>query len=748
MADESAPSTPHDATDPRVEERRRLMGVLAAADKPLSELVSAAIEAALRFPDDRELLDLARSIGVAGAAKPAAAGKVLQRQTTQRFLDIPRLVTEVPKLMRRVCLVRCGTDTGTGFLIDDRHVLTNYHVIEKHRNDSALAQKASVVFDYQEADSGKVVRAGIAVKLDEGKPLVACDPYAPSDVGSGTQPPKADELDYALLRLARPIGAEPLSPEGTARGWILVPEEPYDFARDTGLIILQYPKGAKSLQSAIDADARGALTPEGMRVTYDLRTESGSSGAPVLNTDWKLVALHHAGDPDWKEVKYNQGIPIWLIAARLREKGWAPPADAQPTVGHAPHAPPRGGWPRRLARSFGVLSLWTRISMLGLAALVPIVVWRLLTTTTPPPPQITKGTVLNLPKGSSAHLVAGDCAAPISPEGDFALELAEACRGQPVVVKVDGYCDYAADKAAEPGPLSFDYDGRPTHVESQVVDKDGKPIAGVQIKITDTTSTQTDENGNFTIEVPCDKTPTYLTVKSSGRKLNVAFDARSAKVRVPASYCAFLTRETAIGPRSPELDKLACLDGPASADSCATLLAELRVGSLAVPPYRHHRSTRGDVHECRMSNQVVALPLVERLECSFGGAKQRDTATWSWELEPPGCDRASLVVRQVGQETVLRIETAGGIVTPPVRLCTPPPAACRTFHARARSTAGSWASGKGRLFTVTCSCNAGERSGRCSVVGSGGISVNAPCDESCPCQVGPFQVGTPPVAPP
>jgi hypothetical protein len=55
-------------------------------------------------------------------------------------------------------------------------------------------------------------------------------------------------------------------------------------------------------------------------VRYRTNTEGGSSGSPVFDQNWQLVALHHAGDPSWV-AKYNEGIPISLILAQLKARG-------------------------------------------------------------------------------------------------------------------------------------------------------------------------------------------------------------------------------------------------------------------------------------------------------------------------------------------------------------------------------------------------------------------------------------------
>ena len=61
-----------------------------------------------------------------------------------------------------------------------------------------------------------------------------------------------------------------------------------------------------------------------LRIRYAASTMNGSSGSPVFASDLTLVALHHAGDPNWsRTAEYNQGVPIglikdWLTRLRLR----------------------------------------------------------------------------------------------------------------------------------------------------------------------------------------------------------------------------------------------------------------------------------------------------------------------------------------------------------------------------------------------------------------------------------------------
>ncbi|MEO0959669.1 MAG: hypothetical protein AAFY66_14595, partial [Pseudomonadota bacterium] len=69
-----------------------------------------------------------------------------------------------------------------------------------------------------------------------------------------------------------------------------------------------------------------SLGGQNLRVRYSANTKKGSSGAAVLNHKGALVAIHHAGDPNFAAelADYNQGIPIALIAADLAAAGLLP----------------------------------------------------------------------------------------------------------------------------------------------------------------------------------------------------------------------------------------------------------------------------------------------------------------------------------------------------------------------------------------------------------------------------------------
>jgi V8-like Glu-specific endopeptidase len=88
-------------------------------------------------------------------------------------------------------------------------------------------------------------------------------------------------------------------------------------------MIAQHPDG-KPLKLAIDTESVIGVNTNRTRVRYATNTEAGSSGSPVFDLDWNLVALHHLGDPAYDHpATYNQGVPIDKIRDRLARTGKA-----------------------------------------------------------------------------------------------------------------------------------------------------------------------------------------------------------------------------------------------------------------------------------------------------------------------------------------------------------------------------------------------------------------------------------------
>ena len=255
--------------------------------------------------------------GTAGGTMPVTAAG-FEKTITDRLPQLKFGVWQerMAAVGGQVCRVEIGgAATGTGFLVGPDAVLTNYHVLEQVLAGNAPPGDVAFRFDYKELANGARL-AGVAVRLHPTDWKRASSPYAPAERTRtpDAPPPTADELDYALVRLAERVGDQPVGgPEAPPRGWVALPAEPAAFPPDLPLMIAQHPDGAP-LKLAVDTQSVVGVTAGGRRVRYRTNTEPGSSGSPVFDLGWNAVALHHLGDPAWDvPPTYNQGVPLHLI---------------------------------------------------------------------------------------------------------------------------------------------------------------------------------------------------------------------------------------------------------------------------------------------------------------------------------------------------------------------------------------------------------------------------------------------------
>jgi len=272
-------------------------------------------------PDNPLICNLPIALRLAEKSSPPrrlAAGMDLEKIVRNGgFKDLRMWAEKMTTLGQAVCRIEFpvngGTGYGTGLLVADDLVLTNYHVVEKHIGPGVL-DPATIRCRFDYARDVKGLGEGRVVSLAGGPGwIVAHSAYDETDLkGVGT--PAADHLDFALLRLAEAAGRDEMG-GGLRRGTIPLREPKTLPSSSEPIFIVQHPMG-RPLALAIGI-VRDAVT--NLRVRYDADTEGGSSGSGVFNQALELVALHHAGDPSSKiRAEYNQGIPIGLIVTMLR----------------------------------------------------------------------------------------------------------------------------------------------------------------------------------------------------------------------------------------------------------------------------------------------------------------------------------------------------------------------------------------------------------------------------------------------
>jgi hypothetical protein len=294
----------------------------------VNRLVAGAREAR---PDNPDVFAVAGQLGL--AVRPSPGSPQLERLVRERpFLDIAKIRARLGEIETRVCRVEVPVagswSFGTGFLLGPDVVMTNQHVVRPliDRMAGSDPKSARLRFDYKRAVTGDEVNAGQVFQLADDWLI---DHSPPSEVDHQPEPrsgvPDAGELDYALLRAAGGPGRQPVGeraePGAPPRGWLKIPEEAHAFLADAPLFIVQHP-AAGPLQVALDTQAIIKVNANGTRVQYRTNTLPGSSGSPCFDLEWRLVALHHSGDPDAAaRAGFNQGIPMAAIVALLKSRG-------------------------------------------------------------------------------------------------------------------------------------------------------------------------------------------------------------------------------------------------------------------------------------------------------------------------------------------------------------------------------------------------------------------------------------------
>lgn len=286
-------------------------------------------------PTDPDLFRFAQGQGLATEFPPQAADAAGLEALIRRhlgMLDAHAWIARAAAAESCVCLIGDeDTPLGTGFLVGPDAVLTNYHVAQRFIQGADPA-RLTFRFDFTSLPaniSATVFRAALPDWPIDHSPLHPSDdplrhPGTPTNPLAPPAVP-ADQLDYALLRVAGQPGAHPiggpLAPAAGAppRGWLPLSGAAYDFAARPALLVLHHA-GGRALQLSIDTDSYAAANAGATRVYHRSNTEPGSSGSPCFDMDWNLVALHQ-GSATIGGQRLNRAIPTAAIHALLAARG-------------------------------------------------------------------------------------------------------------------------------------------------------------------------------------------------------------------------------------------------------------------------------------------------------------------------------------------------------------------------------------------------------------------------------------------
>ena len=228
------------------------------------------------------------------------------RDASARVLDPYDFAARLRDASARVCRVRLNERAAaTGFLVGPDLVLTMCHALRDHIEGQSPPQGIDVVFD-----DGTLAAERFRLAADW---IVDSSPPSHADYNLGEGDSAADELDHALIRLAAPAGAS-RTRDGAKRGWFTLRR----LSPSVGgfLSILQF-HGSGPLRIAFDVASVLGFNANHTRVRHRTNTMSGSAGAPCLDAEWNVVAMHHG----FPTAVYNQAVPMAAIHDLLRSRG-------------------------------------------------------------------------------------------------------------------------------------------------------------------------------------------------------------------------------------------------------------------------------------------------------------------------------------------------------------------------------------------------------------------------------------------
>lgn len=217
--------------------------------------------------------------------------KIIGKEST--LLDIAYLEVGLEKAKSVVRIELSNGATGSGFLIDNNFIITNNHVIP----DLETAKECAIQFNYQRS------KDGLDLKVHTFK----------TDPDNGFATNSKDKFDWTVVKLK----------EDANKKWGALPLRKNEIEKNDRVTIIQHPNG---LHKQIAFYHNFVRYVDENVVQYLTDTLPGSSGSPVFDADWNLIALHHSGgnirEPGTKRLAFrNEGIHINRVIEGIQKSG-------------------------------------------------------------------------------------------------------------------------------------------------------------------------------------------------------------------------------------------------------------------------------------------------------------------------------------------------------------------------------------------------------------------------------------------
>ena len=226
-----------------------------------------------------------------GLDSKSSLEKIIGTQSTLLPISFLENGIEASRSVAKITIPSVGS--GSGFLIENNILLTNHHVLQSEQ----VAQTAELLFNYQLTRDGRDATTS-SFGLSPNILFLT-----------------SKEDDWTAVRVA--------GEANKAWGNLKLATDPVK--KDEPVNIIQHP-GGQPKQIAIYHNLVQFAGPSSVQYLTD--TMAGSSGSPVFNSQWLVVALHRAGgmvrepnSPSLRQYYRNEGTPIELIRRRLIDEG-------------------------------------------------------------------------------------------------------------------------------------------------------------------------------------------------------------------------------------------------------------------------------------------------------------------------------------------------------------------------------------------------------------------------------------------
>jgi V8-like Glu-specific endopeptidase len=182
---------------------------------------------------------------------------------------------------KSVCRIITPTSLGTGFITPNGRIITNNHVVP----DKETAAKTRIEFNFERDGDGNLQPSKM---------------YHASDLDFFTLP---EPWDCTVMNIADPC-------DNMGQWGTLSPSDRETPVLGDPVTIIQHPNGGEK-QIAVTANEVIAISQG--KLAYLTDTLGGSSGSPVFNERWEVVALHRAGGAlvptqDGATLRANEGV--------------------------------------------------------------------------------------------------------------------------------------------------------------------------------------------------------------------------------------------------------------------------------------------------------------------------------------------------------------------------------------------------------------------------------------------------------